>query len=377
MLPQVLAYSIQTKIPLLVVGSPGIGKTKTIEQIARMLNMHLETVIGSITDPTEFLGLPEIVKDEDGEASVRCLPPSWAKRLKNAGHGVLFLDELTDASPAVQAAMLRVILEGVVGDLKLPAGVVRIAACNKPEEAANGHEISMPLKNRFMIVNHQANPEDWREGMLAGWPDPVVDKLPDNWEDNLPQSRALVTSYIKFNESALNDLPTGTQDNLLPYSTSRSWDKVSIMLAALISTGRHARMLTGDPESIGLYQKLIGGLIGRQSGGFCTWLLEMNLPNPEELLADFNRLPKDRDDKRWACLSNVATYVIRHRNENDFTEKYWTPSLLLCIHAAQKHIDVAAATVHTLMSLPTNQIDQNIFPLPEGFEIFQALFEGM
>lgn len=377
MLPQVLAYSIQTKIPALIVGSPGIGKTKTIEQITNMLEMHLETVIGSITDPTEFLGLPEIVRDEDGSASVMSLPPSWAKRLKNAGVGVLFLDELTDASPAVQAAMLRVILEGVVGELKLPEGVVRIAACNKPEEAANGHEISLPLKNRFMIVNHEHNPEAWREGMLAGWPNPQVDILPKNWETNLPQSVSLVTAYIKFNEAALRDMPASNQDNLLSYATPRSWDKVSIMLAALISTNRHSRMLAGDPESIGIYHKLIGGLIGRQAGDFCTWLQEMNLPNPEELLADFDKLPTDRADKRWACLSNVATYVIRHREENDFTEKYWTPSLLLCIHTAKKHIDVAAATVHTLMSLPTNQIDPAIFPLPEGFEIFQALFEGM
>lgn len=376
MLPQVLAYSIQTKIPSLIVGSPGIGKTKTIEQIADILELHLETVIGSITDPTEFLGLPEIVRDEDGEASVKALPPSWAKRLKNTGKGVLFLDELTDASPAVQAAMLRVILEGVVGELKLPAGVVRIAACNKPEEAANGHEISMPLRNRFMIINHEHDPEAWRKGMLEGWPAPQLDRLPSNWEENLPQSRALVTSYIKFAENDLQDMPQDG-DNLSPYATPRSWDKVSIMLAALISTGRHSRMLAGDPESIGIYQKLIGGLIGRTSGKFCTWLKDMNLPTPEELLADYSKLPKDRDDKRWACLSSVATYVIRHKNDKEFTPKYWTPALLLLITVAKTYIDVAAATVHTLMSLPNNQIDPAIYPLPEGFEVFQALFEGM
>src|SRR5207248_8810483 len=49
-----------------------------------------------------------------------------------AERGLLFLDELTTAPPAVQAAMLRVVLERVVGDVTLPPAVRVVAAANPP-----------------------------------------------------------------------------------------------------------------------------------------------------------------------------------------------------------------------------------------------------
>jgi len=44
------------------------------------------------------------------------------------GRGILFLDEITTAPPAVQAALLRVVLERVVGDVALPEAVSVVAA---------------------------------------------------------------------------------------------------------------------------------------------------------------------------------------------------------------------------------------------------------
>jgi MoxR-like ATPase len=69
---------------------------------------------------------------------------SWARRLTDAGHGLLFLDELTTAPPAVQAAMLRVVLERAVGDVELPASVRIVAAANPAEQAADGWELTAP-----------------------------------------------------------------------------------------------------------------------------------------------------------------------------------------------------------------------------------------
>ena len=78
-------------------------------------------------------------------------PPDWAVRLVRAGRGLLFLDELSTAPPAVQAALLRVVLERRVGALQLPAGAVRIVAAANPRVgAADGWELSPPLANRFV-----------------------------------------------------------------------------------------------------------------------------------------------------------------------------------------------------------------------------------
>src|SRR5262245_62386462 len=88
-----------------------------------------EVVIASIREPSDFAGLPVVVAD----GGVRFAPPRWARRLHGAGRGVLFLDEISTAPPAVQAALLRVVLERVVGDLELPAAVAVVAAANPPE----------------------------------------------------------------------------------------------------------------------------------------------------------------------------------------------------------------------------------------------------
>src|SRR5262249_29844746 len=66
----------------------------------------------------------------------------WARRLTETGYGLLFLDELTTAPPAVQAAMLRVVLERAVGDVELPAAVRVVAAANPAGQAADGWELA-------------------------------------------------------------------------------------------------------------------------------------------------------------------------------------------------------------------------------------------
>ena len=72
---------------------------------------------------------------------MRCAPGlGW--RLAEAGRGLLFLDELSTAPPAVQAALLRVVLERVVGDLTLPDEVAVVAAANPPDQAADGWDLS-------------------------------------------------------------------------------------------------------------------------------------------------------------------------------------------------------------------------------------------
>src|SRR5205823_11964182 len=60
---------------------------------------------------------------------------------------------ISTAPPAVQAAMLRIVLERVVGDLELPPGVRVVAAANPPEQAADGWDLAPPLANRLVHLD--------------------------------------------------------------------------------------------------------------------------------------------------------------------------------------------------------------------------------
>src|SRR6201997_819193 len=107
---EALGVAVAARVPVLLWGAPGTGKTSAIRAMARAMGWPCETVIASIREPSDFAGLPVVIGQD-----VRFAPPAWARRLAEAGHGLLFLDELSTAPPAVQAALLRVVLERVVG----------------------------------------------------------------------------------------------------------------------------------------------------------------------------------------------------------------------------------------------------------------------
>src|SRR4051812_3248644 len=103
---EALTLAVAADLPVLLWGEPGIGKTAALDQLAAALDLPLTTVIASVHEPPDFAGLP-IPGDDPAVRGVAMAPPDWAVRLVQAGRGLLFLDELSTAPPAVQAALLR------------------------------------------------------------------------------------------------------------------------------------------------------------------------------------------------------------------------------------------------------------------------------
>lgn len=73
--------------------------------VAAEVGLHLETVIASIREPSDFAGLPIRVG-----SSVSFAPPRWAQAVVDHGGGIVVYNEVSTAPPAVQAALLRPIL---------------------------------------------------------------------------------------------------------------------------------------------------------------------------------------------------------------------------------------------------------------------------
>jgi hypothetical protein len=154
-----------------------------------------ETVIASIREPADFAGLP-VVTGAGDDVAVTFAPPAWARRLSGADRGLLFFDEISTAPPAVQAALLRVVLERTVGDLTLPRGVAIVAAANPPELAADGWDLSPPLANRFCHLDWPADARRMAEGFTGGWGLPPVPQLPPDWEATTALARSWVAGFV-------------------------------------------------------------------------------------------------------------------------------------------------------------------------------------
>jgi MoxR-like ATPase len=157
---RVFAASIMANVPVLLWGNPGIGKTALIELWGAEWGYHVETVVGSNREATDFLGFPA---DKNGVTSYLSL--AWAERLREAVKGILFLDELSTSAPTVQKAMLRVAQERYVGETKLPDTVAIVAAANPADVAVDGWDLAAPVANRFLHLDdrpHDSRPHDGR-----------------------------------------------------------------------------------------------------------------------------------------------------------------------------------------------------------------------
>lgn len=327
---EALGLAVAASVPVLLWGAPGTGKTSAIRAMAAAMEWPCETVIAAIREPSDFAGLPIVSNGE-----VRMAPPQWAQRLAGAHRALLFLDEISTAPPAVQAALLRVVLERVVGDLELPPGVVVVAAANPPEQAADGWDLSAPLANRFCHLDWTVEPSVFAQGIAGGWPAPVVPALPDGWEAQLPLARGLVSAFISVRPSLACAMPAEAAQSGRAWPSPRTWE-----MAARLWTA--ARVAGASPEA---ETALVTGAVGDGAGiELLMWHAEMDLPDPEAVLADPDgfRVP-DRGDRVHAALSAVAAAVAA-----DSTPERWQAGWRVLARAAERTPDVAAVAARVL-----------------------------
>jgi hypothetical protein len=330
---EALGIALRADVPVLLWGSPGTGKTSVVIAAAAALGWPVEVVIGAIREPSDFAGLPVVV---DGD--VRFAPPSWARSLAASVPSLLFLDELTTAPPAVQAAMLRVLLERQVGDLRLPAGVRVVAAANPPDEAADGWELSAPLSNRLVHLDWVVDGRSVGEGLMVGFPAPPAvrdDREPT--ESQALAARAAVGAFLHVRPALVLQVPTDVGSAGRAWPSPRSWEVVARLLAACEAMG-------ASPDARAL---LVTGAVGEGAGlELLSWLLNLDLPDPALVLADpegFD-LP-ERGDRALAVLTAVASYAVSLRDVDS-----WQRAWVVVARAAATAPDLAVLAARQLVA---------------------------
>ena len=344
---EALGVAVAARVPVLLWGAPGTGKTSAIRAMAQIMGLPCETVIASIREPSDFAGLPIVVGDE-----VRFAPPAWARRLAEAGHGLLFLDELSTAPPAVQAALLRVVLERAVGDLMLPDAVAVVAAANPPELAADGWDLSAPLANRLCHLAWDIDPRAVADGLAGGWAPPAVPALPPGWAAEVGLALALVAAFLHVRPALACAPPSDAASSGRGWPSPRTWEMAARLWAAsgAAGAGEEAR------------SALVRGAVGDGAGiEFLAWLIEMDLPDPEAVLADPSSfvLPA-RGDRAYAAVAAVAAVVAASP-----TPQRWTAGWQVLGKAAATAPDVAAVAARVLARCRPDGV-----PLPAEVHLF-------
>ena len=328
---EALALGVEARTPVLLWGAPGTGKSSVVSDLGASMGWPTEIVIASIREPSDFAGLP-IVQD----GGVRFAPPTWATNLHDAGRGLLFLDEISTAPPAVQAALLRVVLERTVGDLTLPDDVVVVAAANPPDQAVDGWDLSAPLANRFCHIEWSVTAQSVAEGFVTGFTSPHIGALASGWPASIPRAKADVASFLLVRPALVSAPPQDRASASRAWPSPRSWEMAARMLAACRASGA-----TTEVQHI-----LISGCVGQGPGiEFLSWLAALDLPDPESVLADpasFEMPP--RGDRAYAALTSVAGAVAANP-----TPERWASAWTVLGIAGRTAPDVAALAARMLV----------------------------
>lgn len=154
----VLPAAIKAGNRVLIKGAPGVGKSDIVAEICAVLGAVLVLSHPSISDPTDYKGLPANV---NGKAEF--LPFGDLRKLVEAKKlTVCFLDDIGQAAPAVQAALMQLVLARQVNGVRISDSVVFIGATNDIGHQAGVSGMIEPLKSRFdTIIELTVDAIDW------------------------------------------------------------------------------------------------------------------------------------------------------------------------------------------------------------------------
>lgn len=222
-----LARCIRAKQPAFLHGSPGIGKSMIVRQVADALyaaeygmtvdgNGRLRNAAGQFTahrpwfvdirmvllDPVDLRGLPTV----NGDGRAHWAIPDFLPR---DGNGVVFLDEFNRASTMVQNSGFQLILDRRLGEYVLPDGRAIVAAGNYESDGGGVQRMSSALVNRFVHLHMTVDINDWCTWAASAGVDP------------------LVIAFLRYRPELLHQF--SRTEHAFP--TPRSWVYVSTLLA--------------------------------------------------------------------------------------------------------------------------------------------------
>lgn len=178
-----LIWSLEHNHPVLIKGQPGAGKTDIFKQASQKIG-H-QSMIGHpvVDNPTDYKGLGFVI---DGKAEF--LPFGNLRKLLEATEPLDFLlDDLGQAPPAVQAAVMQLILAREINGQKISDYVRFVAATNRRQDMAGVSGILEPVKSRFdAIVELVVDADDWLD-----------------WAIRTPYVHHEIISFIRANPSLL------------------------------------------------------------------------------------------------------------------------------------------------------------------------------
>lgn len=289
-----IVTALKAKLVTMIHGSPAIGKSAIVKQIAQQFGLKVIDLRLSQCDPTDLMGFPSIKGDKAAYTPMDTFPVEGDKVPEGYEGWLLFLDEFNSAPLAVQAAAYKVVLDRMVGQHHLHKNVAIICAGNLETDGAITQTMSTALQSRMVHLEVEADAKDW----LA-------------WA-NEHKFDYRITSYLEFRPDNLYTFSPEHSDKT--YASPRTWEFANQSLAVI-----------GDTVSKA-YLPLLAGTLGegvaRDFYGFCG--IHEKLPKMATIEASPQTVPVPEEASiQYALTGALAAHANEHNCEAlmDFVQR--------------------------------------------------------
>lgn len=403
-------------LPVICWGTPGTAKTAYIEEICNEFSMPYETLSpsergegafgvvpvpdGGLAGKERLMALSDRVVQlmngkrkmpheeafakamaelPSGDMILRYPPPDWVHKFIETKRGVVFVDEITTAAPALQAPLMGLVHARRIGGYRFEPGVRVIGAANPPEMAAGGFDLSPPLANRFGHLEWAPpSPEEHVQFMLRGrsgnegLQDKMLDAIEGNdqksedleekpeafdaeaeesrimkaWPNAWARAVGLETAFIRARGGSLkNKMPdANTSGAGRAWPSDRTWD----MATHAYASGFVHNLSKSEHEKF--VEAFIGAGVGQEWFGFME---KQDLPDPAALLDGKIQFKHEstRIDRTVAVLQSCVALVAPKSaiKRQDRGVALW--NLIEKMADQKSDLDVIVPTVQTLIDV--------------------------
>lgn len=306
--------------PVALIGPPGTGKTAQIHALAQEQGYQVIVLQLSTLAPESMNGIPVVGEVEvwkDGEKKVHRVAEDlltwWQLQalVAEGGKTLIFLDELSNADPAVVATTLT-----LVQDLRLPSNkvlppeTVIVAAMNAEEDSPNGSPMSAPMANRMAWFVWEADFTQWERGMRVAFGAPMSERE-KFW-------RGMIADFLKKNPGFFYKRAEGDTGGVTPeerevnrnaWPSPRTWDNLARTLIRyeqdeIVLVGQIAAATVGFAAAVE-FQAFLGQ--------------QFKLLDPQEALRDPHLILRENIFKSVnstkALARNMVNYAIQHPSD--------------------------------------------------------------
>ena len=249
-----------------------------VAQIAAAHDAPVIDIRLSQMEPSDLRGIPFRVEGRVEWAVPAILPDAE----RHGPSGILFLDEITSAPPAVSAAAYQLILDRRLGEYLVPERWAIFAAGNRQGDRGVTYSMPAPLANRFSHFEVDTHLDDWVAWAYANG---IDERL---------------IAFLRFRPERLFDFDPA--HNPVAFPSPRSWEFAH----------RGLRKFEHHPELLqGALQACVGPAAGIELHAFVNSLDQM--PDLDAILAGEEVPVPSEIDLQYAVAAALVGRAIRAR----------------------------------------------------------------